>query len=132
MTPPLIAACFGRLPERMALEELLRGEGGPVVLFVDDRTELFVRLRLLRPAVIVFPPVDDASVPTAPLISRVVAEAPATRPLVLIDMQRHRALPSAIRAGATPVTRDEVLVGFANVPERPPALTVTQRTLPVV
>jgi hypothetical protein len=118
MTPALIAACFGQLPERMALEELLRREGGPAVLFVDDRTDLFVRLRLLRPAVVVFPPVDDASVPTAPLISRVVAEVPATCALVLIDMQRHRALPAAIRAGATPVTRDEVLARFPGAPER--------------
>lgn len=102
------------------------------MLFVDDRTELFVRLRLLRPGILVFPPVDDGSVPTAPLISRVVAEAPGTRALVLIDMQRHRALPSAIRAGATPVTRDEVLVSFRGAPERFPALAVTKRALPVV
>jgi hypothetical protein len=132
VSPSLIAACFGQLPERLALEELLRGGGVPTVLFVDDRTELFARLGLLRPAVILFPPVDDAGVPTAPLIARVVTEAPATRPLVLIDMQRHRALPSAIRAGASPVTREGVLACLAGAPQLSATLDVTERALPVV
>jgi AraC-like DNA-binding protein len=97
----IVAACFAGLPEDRMLADAAIGLAD--VDFVSDRQALSRHVGRVQPAILLLPTTDVNGMPTAPLVTRCLAEAPELLVLMLLSRKAgaRRAVREAVRAGVT-------------------------------